>query len=94
MSDAHKGKRCGKDNANWKGDRIGYKGLHNWVENTLGKPSECENCGRTKPPKGLGRGRRGYFDWANISGKYKRDVKDWKRLCIKCHRAFDKAKKI
>ncbi len=26
-----------------------------------------------------------YFNWANISQEYKRDIKDWKQLCKKCH---------
>src|SRR3990167_4614842 len=64
----------------WKGDRIGYDGLHSWIHREFSKPKKCENCGTTKSYR---------FEWANISGKYKRDIKDFKRLCVKCHRNFD-----
>lgn len=31
----------------------------------------------------------GKFEWANKSGDYKRDLSDWLRLCISCHRKYD-----
>jgi hypothetical protein len=27
--------------------------------------------------------------WSNKSGKYLRDISDWRRLCVKCHKFFD-----
>jgi len=74
----------GDKNYKWKGDDVGYNGLHNWVRNKLGTPSRCESCGKTK----------GFFDWANISHLYKRDLSDWARLCRKCHISYDSAKLI
>ncbi len=71
-----------KGNA-WKGDDVGYGGLHMWVYKHLGKPDTCEHCG----VEGL-KGRA--IHWANKSQQYKRDVKDWIRLCVKCHTAYDK----
>lgn len=59
---------------------IGYRALHNWVERKLGVPSVCARCPRTS----------GRFHWANISGKYKRDVSDWVRLCPPCHTRMDR----
>lgn len=35
-------------------------------------------------------GKKRYFQWANISGEYLRIVSDWKQLCVKCHKKFDK----
>lgn len=70
----------GSENSNWKGDDVGYTALHDWVRRWLGTPSFCEQCKTTESKK---------FEWANISGEYKRDVTDWKRLCKKCHVAFD-----
>ena len=32
------------------------------------------------------------YHWANISGEYKRDLTDYKRLCVSCHRYFDSYK--
>lgn len=72
--------RVGEKSNQWKGDDVGYSGLHYWVYKQLGKPKECENCETIKAKK---------FEWANISGKYKRDISDWARLCASCHRLFD-----
>jgi len=65
---------------NWKGNDVGYSAIHDWVKGQLGKPSNCEYCG-TKESK--------QFEWANISGEYKRNLSDWQRLCTKCHHKFD-----
>ena len=73
-----------KSNA-WKGEEAGYRAIHIWVQNKLGKPRFCENCGK----KGL---RHRQYHWANISKKYKRLLSDWKRLCVKCHKKYDRQK--
>jgi hypothetical protein len=84
----------GENNFMWKGDKVGYFALHSWISRVLGKPSFCENCKITEPPK-LGKNgtilknSRSYFHWANISGLYKRSLEDWKRLCYACHADFD-----
>ena len=67
----------------WKGDSVGYRDLHLWVERKLGKPVTCQHCRKT----GL-TGRR--IHWANKSRKYKRDLDDWLRLCASCHKRYDK----
>ena len=64
----------------WKGDDACYSSKHQWVYRHYGKPNKCEFCGTRDAKR---------FDWANISGKYKRDKKDWIRLCKKCHVAYD-----
>lgn len=74
----------GEFNNNWKGDQVGYGGLHDWVRDNLGTPSLCAHCGKTK----------GSFEWANVSGEYKRDLSDWIRLCIPCHDIFDDVGKL
>lgn len=58
-----------------------YESAHVWIKRKLGKPNDCENCG-TKTAK--------TYDWANISGDYKRDISDWKRLCRSCHIYWDR----
>ena len=70
----------GEDSPNWKGDKVGKDALHCWVIKHLGKPKKCEHCGTTKAKK---------YEWSNISQKYKRDLKDWQRLCTKCHAKYD-----
>ena len=65
----------------WKGGDVSYSGLHYWLSRRLGKPKVCDHCGTITAKK---------YEWANISGKYRREVTDWKRLCVRCHRIFDK----
>ena len=73
----------GENSFNWKGDDVGYRALHRWIEGQLGQPTTCEDCGKTD--------LTGHFiHWANLSGEYKRDVTDWKRLCALCHKRYDK----
>lgn len=64
----------------WKGGRVGYGALHDWVRKELGSPKSCEHCKSPSAKK---------YEWANISKKYKRDLADWIRLCSSCHRKFD-----
>lgn len=67
-------------NGSWKGDAVGYGGLHRWIGEILGKPSLCAHCGTTDAP---------IFDWANVSREYRRDHSDWIRLCRSCHTKYD-----
>lgn len=79
----HKGiKTTGRKNKMWKGDQVEYHGLHQWIGRKLGKPDTCEKCGKS----GL---EKQQIHWANISGKYLRNTKDWIRLCASCHKLFD-----
>jgi hypothetical protein len=73
-------KTLGKNNGNWKGDSVGYQGVHGWIRRTLGTPELCENCGTNRKTR---------YEWANLSGDYKRDISDWARLCVVCHRLID-----
>lgn len=54
-----------------------YDNIHYWVRSQLGTPKRCDFCGDTS---------RKYYDWANISQEYKRELSDWRRLCRSCHR--------
>lgn len=66
----------------WKGDSVGYRTLHKWVEKHLGKPHLCQECGDVSLS-------HRHYHWANVSGDYLRITSDWRRLCAKCHKAFD-----
>lgn len=72
----------GAKNHLWRGDKVGYRALHEWVERHLGLPTRCEQCGKD----GL---RSRNIHWANKSGKYLRELTDWLRLCVPCHKAYD-----
>ena len=77
--------RRGKLHQNWKGDRVGYCGLHDWLRSIEGPANKCENIDCT------GEGKQ-KFHWANITGKYERRRKNWAMLCVTCHNRFDKNK--
>jgi len=63
-----------------KGKKYTYQGLHTWVRRNLGSANnkECIFCHGSKN-----------LEWANISHKYKEDLKDWMVLCKKCHCKYD-----
>ena len=73
-------KISGENHYDYKGEKVSYIGLHNWVRKELGTPKKCEHCGTTKARM---------YNWANRSGEYKRDLSDWLRLCRSCHHKFD-----
>ena len=66
---------------NWKGDNVGYFGVHDWMTKNYGQPVGCEVCG-------VNDNNIKYY-WANLSQQYKRDRKDFKRMCMPCHRKYD-----
>jgi hypothetical protein len=74
----------GKNVYSYKGDDVGYYGLHNWVKKELGSPRYCEHCKSTKEKA---------YHWSNISGKYLRRTFDWQRLCVSCHSKYDMEKR-
>jgi len=72
---------------------VTYSGIHKWISRNFGKASECKysyciyprknsNGHVLKKPKG--------FTWANISGEYQRDIRDYIQLCYSCHAKFDR----
>lgn len=72
--------RTDEKNGSWKGDGVGYSGIHRWVERKLGAPRVCWHCGSKRKKK---------YEWCNIDHKYRRDLNDWLRLCTSCHRKND-----
>ena len=78
----------GEKNNNWKGDNVGYRGLHYWLRRQLGNPTKCSACGLTAKPSE----RR--IDWANIDHKYRRNINDYIPLCKSCHKLYDLSHKF
>lgn len=74
---------------NWKGDDVGYGALHKWVSNKLGKAIKCERCGIEDKKCSCCGQYKNNIHWANISGKYKRELNDWQQMCINCHSDYD-----
>ena len=70
-----------ENNPAWKGNEAGYRALHIWVEQRLGKAVHCElNDSHLS----------GRYHWANISRNYHRNINDWIQLCPKCHFLYDR----
>ena len=65
---------------NWKGTKGGYKNLHKWVKRNKGNPPACQKCKEDKKRR----------VWANKSGRYLKNLKDWIPLCYSCHWKYDK----
>ncbi len=68
----------GNNNGMWKGDTVGYGGIHDWVKFHIERPKKCICCGKEKT-----------LEVTNISGKYLRSLNDWEWLCRKCHMEKD-----
>lgn len=70
----------------WKGEKVSYRGLHQWIRRKKGKPIKCIFCGKfDKRPR--------YIQWANVDGKYRRNLNDYISLCGSCHKLKDLAMK-
>ena len=73
-----KGLFTGKKSSVWKGDKVGYGALHDWIRRYKPKIERCEICGEKKK-----------LELSNISGEYQRDINDFQWVCHKCHMQFD-----
>lgn len=71
----------GDQTSGWRGDEVGYGGIHIWMAREFGSPRKCDHCNCDDAST---------FDWANKSGDYLRDRSDWLRLCRSCHTKYDK----
>jgi len=95
FSELHKGKRyspsteyklghrglSGRENPMWTGDKVTYRGIHQWLYKIRGKPKKCVLCKTTNAE---------YYDWALKKGKkYKRRISHFIRLCRACHVKYD-----
>jgi len=70
--------KLGELNPMWKGNLVGFDGLHGWITRHKPKPNFCVDCKKVPP-----------YDLANISQQYKRDVNDFEWLCRRCHMKKD-----
>jgi len=104
IKDAFKGERgavirkkmsewqSGKDAPWWKDNDASYNSKHRWIQKHWKRTGVCQQCKQSPPPRKNGHSGT---EWANISGRYDRnDRKDWLELCSKCHKFFDKVKRI
>lgn len=71
----------GESNGSWKGDKVGYTALHNFVKRHKEKSTHCDICHNDIK-----------LELANKDGRYLRDLNNWLWLCRSCHRKHDKKK--
>ena len=69
----------GENHRGWK-ETPSYSGIHKWIVRNYGKAAKCDTCNI----QGANR-----YEWANVSGDYKRDINDWKQVCKSCHSKMD-----
>lgn len=75
----NKGRFIMEDSPKWKGEMVGYRGIHSWVQRNYGKAEKCEVCGTTEKR----------VCWANRDKQYSRNIEDWFQACDTCHKAYD-----
>jgi hypothetical protein len=67
----------GKSHYSWKGEKVGYRGLHYWLRRIKDVPPDCQWCNNPKS------------QWANIDNEYRRNPDDYVALCASCHKLYD-----
>ena len=82
------GSRKGERNNLWRGNDVGYGGVHKWVRKYYGVPKKCELCGTSTVP--VGYKEKYFFQWSSKTGKYNRLRETWWTLCVKCHEKYDR----
>lgn len=85
MSEARRGRFLGEQHPQWRGDAVSYRALHQWVARHKTKTGICTDCGRN-----VGKTGHTGSEWANVSGRYLRDLDDFVELCVRCHRRRDR----
>lgn len=73
-------KHSGENSPLWKGDKVGYHGMHGWHLKNWVKSGICEHCKLIKKT-----------DWAQKKGQplVRGDKTKWLELCRSCHTTYD-----
>lgn len=77
-------KMTGENGGQWLGDDVGYRGVHHWIQKHKGLASnyKCEDCENQAQ------------HWSNCDHLYKRILSDYRPLCVRCHKKFDRLHNI
>jgi hypothetical protein len=78
------GSTWGEKNYGWKGMDANYFTIHRWVRDNRGSAKKCELSDETCSVK---------YEWSNVSGEYRRDLSDYRELCVSHHRRQDHARR-
>ena len=77
-----KGENTCENNYSWKGDDVGYYGIHCWLIRTYGKANKCEHPDCKKISN--------KYHWSLLKGKkYQRKRNNFWKLCSSCHVLYD-----
>lgn len=76
-----------ENNPNYRGDKVGYIGIHIWLRKKFGYPIACDDCGLL--------GEKVNNKWTVVYAlkkgkKYERNRDSFITLCNKHHRNYDK----
>ncbi len=61
-----------------------YYTTHFWLYRKYGKANHCANDPNHQSLR---------FEWASVNGKYSKDIKNFRQLCVPCHRKLDMTEK-
>ena len=69
----------GSNSGQWRGDEVGYSGIHRWLQKHYPKTGTCDECKK-----------RTRTEFALIHGHaYSRNREDYLELCRQCHARYD-----
>lgn len=71
--------RSGPSHPQWKGQKVKYGSLHDYVRYHKGSPQRCVDCAATEN-----------LEWSNIDGWYTRDLDMYVARCRRCHARHDR----
>ena len=75
----------GENHPNWRGDNVGYQGIHTRVRKVKSKPENCEICGLPEFYENLGR-----IELSNIQNhQYTDNPDDYQYVHHSCHAEYD-----
>lgn len=79
-----KGRYLKEESSQWKGDSASYESKHEWVRKEYKRvnkelPRQCQKCYKEKKR----------LEFANLSGKHRRELSDYFLLCKQCHNLLD-----
>ena len=55
-----------------------YDSIHQYIRYHFEQPKHCQNCKKIKK-----------LDWANFTGVYDKDIRNYKAFCRPCHKLID-----
>lgn len=70
--------KTGPLNHSWKGEEVGYHGLHKWARTNVPRPELCEICHEKIS-----------YEIHNTTKSYRRNLEDWTWVCRRCHMKLD-----